>query len=248
MKPSLIIFLPGLFLLSSCAVNKNMQPRTVENYYTPTGVTKYFLTDIPSWANFDQNAGCFRQPGIRYFNIDALMKSYALTYNQAIQVQASFNEEFLKFKKANKLQAPMLKEEELLFYKVSEKVSSKIIFFDPPTFKRVNLVWLDEILGDEKKEKKLKSFLNSAVMEEGVPVLVSFCMTRDEVENKFPDLNTKMITAELFSIYDSRGTASPGFKFDLSQFFKSDQRLFFYSQKNLVPNDEFKGTFKILNY
>lgn len=236
------------FLLSSCASDKNLKPRTVEDYYAPTGVEKYFLTDVPNWANFDQKAGCFRQPGIRYFNINALMKSYALTYNQALQVQASFNEEFLKFKKANKFQAPMLKEEELLFYKVSEKVSSKIVFFDPPTYNRVNLIWLDEILGDEQKEKKLKNLLNSPVMEAGVPVLVSFCLTRDEVENKFPDLNTKMITAELFSIYDSQGNATPGFKFELGQFFKPEQKLYFYSQKKLVPDDELKGTLKILNY
>lgn len=248
MKLNIIIILISSFFIISCAGNKNMQPRTVENYYTPTGVEKYFLTDIPNWANFDQLARCFRKTGIRYFNIDALMKSYALTYNQAIQVQASFNEEFSQFKRSDKSMISTLKEEELLFYKVSEKISSKIVFFDPPTFKRVNLIWLDEILGDAKKEKRLKKFLNSSVMEAGVPVLVSFCMTRDEVEKKFPDLNTKMITAELFSIYDGLGKMNPGFKFALDQFFKPEQKLYFYSQKKLETIDELIGTLEILNY
>lgn len=233
-------------LTVSCAVNK-MQPRTVEDYYAQTGTEKYFLPDVPAWASFDQNAGCFRKSGIKYFNIEALMKSYALTYDQAIQIQASFNEEYLRFKKPEAVKAPTMREEELLFYKVSEKISSKILFFDPPTFKRINLIWLDEVAGDEKKIKKLKLFLNSATMDTGLPILVSFCMTRDEVEKQFPEINTKMITAELFSAYDSNGNAHPGLILDLGLIFKPEQAMYFYSQKKFVP-EEFKGTIKILNY
>jgi hypothetical protein len=246
----LLLSMSLAILISSCASisNSPMQARTVEDYYVTTGVEKYFLTDIPSWANFDQKASCYRTTTIRYFDINALMKSYGLTYNQALQVQASFNEEFTQFRKSDKNHRTTLKEEELLFYKVSEKVSSKIIFFDPPTFKRVNLIWLDEVLGDPKKMKKLKSFLSSGAMETGVAVLVSFCLTREEIETQFPDLTPKIITAELFSVYDSLGARTPGFKIDLDQFFKPDQKLYFYSQKNLVPTDEVKGTYKLLNY
>lgn len=246
----ILLSLSLISLVSSCAnLNKStMQSRTVEDYYVTTGVEKYFLTDIPSWANFDQKASCYRTTTIRYFDIDALMKSYGFTYDKALQVQSTFNEEFSQFRNSNKNHPTTLKEEELLFYKVSEKVSSKIVFFDPPTYKRVNLLWLDEVLGDPKKLKKLKNFINSSTMETGVPVLVSFCLTRDEVERQFPDLAPKMITAELFSVYDSKGVRTPGFKIDLDQFFKPDQKLYFYSQKNLVPTDEVKGTYKLLNY
>ncbi|MBC7537766.1 MAG: hypothetical protein H7281_03035 [Bacteriovorax sp.] len=245
-----LLLVTSVSLISSCANlnNSNMQSRTVEDYYVTTGVEKYFLTDIPSWANFDQKASCYRTTTIRYFDIEALMKSYGLSYNQSLQVQSTFNEEFTQFKKSDKKHLTTLKEEELLFYKVSEKVSSKIIFFDPPTYKRVNLIWLDEVLGDPKKENKLKNFLNSSSMDLGVPVLVSFCLTRDEVETQFPDFSPKMITAELFSVYDSKGIRTPGFKIDLGQFFKPDQKLYFYSQKDVVPTDEVKGTYKLLNY
>lgn len=236
--------------LTSCSSGQ-LKPRTVEDFYASTGVEKYFLTEIPAWSNFDLKGACFRSSGIRYFNIDALMKSYALSYAQALQLQASFNEEYATYKKSSQSPVPTLKEEELLFYKVSEKISSKIPFFDPPAFKRIHLVWLDEVLADPKKEKKLRAFLNSSTMDSGVPVLVSFCLTRQDIETKFTDLNLKMITAELFSIYEASGKSTPGFKVDLSQFFKPDQQLYFYSQKNLVPvsvNDELKGTFKYLNY
>lgn len=236
--------------LVGCSVmsEQGMKSRTVEDYYETTGVEKYFLTDIPSWANFDQAAGCYRPTGIRYFNIDALMKSYGLTYAKALQVQASYNEELSQFKNVGGKLVVNLKEEELLFYKVSEKVSSKIIFFDAPTFKRINIVWLDEIIGDTKKEKKLKSFLHSSVMDEGVPVIISFCLTREEVEKRFPDINTKMITAEMLSVFGSDGVKAPRFQIDLTQFFTSTQKLYFYSQKSVLGYDQMKGLFKILNY
>lgn len=238
------------FILTGCSVltGQGMKPRAVEDYYTTTGVEKYFLADIPGWANFDQAAGCYRPSNIRYFDIDALMKSYGLTYPVALQIQASYNEELVLFKGADKARLPNLKEEELLFYKVSEKVSSKIIFFDPPTFSRVNLVLLDEALTDQAREKKLKNFLKSAVMDEGPPVVVSFCLTRAEVEKRFPDINTKMITAEMFSVFGPKGDKSPRFQIDLTQFFKPTQKLYFYSQKSSVTNDQLKGLFKILNY
>lgn len=239
-----------IILLTGCAniTNTGLQRRTVEDYYISTGVEKYFLSDIPSWANFDQKSGCFKKTNIRYFDINALMKSYNLTYNKALQLQASYNDELAQFKNLDKKHSPDLKEEELLFYKVSEKVSSKIIFFDPPSFKRVNLIWLDEALGDPKKEKKLQKFIDSNVMENGVPVLVSFCLTKDEVELQFPSLHTKLITAELFSIFDSKGIKTPGFKIDLDQFFSANQEIYFYSQKKIVPNEEILGTYKLLNY
>lgn len=236
-----------MLIASSCS-NENLKSRTVEEYYIPTGVDKYFLSDIPNWANFDQAAGCFRKTNIRYFNIEALMKSFTLSYSQSLQLQALFNEDYLSLKKINKLQTPTTKEEELIFYKSNEKVSNQIFFFVPPTFERVNLVWLDEALGNESKEKKLNAFLNSTVMESGVPVLLSLCLTKEEVEKKFPNLNFKMITSELFSVYNMAGEVTPGFKFDLSPFFTTKQKLYFYTQRKMIPEDAIKGTFKIINY
>jgi hypothetical protein len=237
-------------LLAGCTnmSDQGLKSRTVEDYYVTTGVEKYFLTDIPLWANFDQAAACYRPTSIRYFNIEALMKSYGLDYAKAIQVQASYNEELNAFKGNLQNHIPTLKEEELLFYKVSDKVGSKIIFFDPPTFKRINIVWLDEVLDDAKKEMKLKKFLHSAVMDEGVPVIMSYCLTRDEVEKRFPDINTKMITAEMLSVYSSTGERSPGFQIELNKFFGPSQKLYFYSQQLLQKNDQLKGLFKISNY
>ena len=239
-----------LLFSASCSFfgNSNLKSRDLDEYYVATGVSKYFLTDVPEWANFDSNAKCFKQTRLRYFDIEALMKSFGLNYNQALQLQSTFNEEFINFKIKNEKHLVTTKEEEQLFYKVSEKVNSKIYFFESPTYKKINLIMLDEILNDKKAEMKLKQFLNSKMMDTAAPVLVSFCMTRNEVEMHFPDLNAKMITSELMSVYDKNGIKTPGFTIDLDQFFSSEQKLYLYSQKKIFSSDEIKGTFKLLNY
>jgi hypothetical protein len=237
-----------VFFITGCSSNQSLQSRRLEEYYTSTGVEKYFLSDIPAWANFDQQAGCFKKTNIRYFDIGALMKSYAMPYTDALQLQGAFNEELARLTKVAKLQFSTIKEEESLFYKVQEKIKSNILFFDPPSFKRINLIWLDDIYENEQKKLKLKTLLASPDMDIGVPVAVSLCQTREEIEKNFPEFNGKMITTELLSIFDSKGDKTPGFRIELEAFFKPDQKLYFYSQKKLVPNDEFKGTFKIINY
>lgn len=208
---------------------------------------KYFLSDIPDWANFSQSAGCFRTKGIRYFDIDAMMKSFSLKYTDALQIQGTFNEEFLALKKESNVSLK-LKDEEVLFYKASDKVNSKIIYFDPPTFKEVHLIWLDEALLGAKQESKLKTFLQSSVHDTGVPVLVSACLTKDEIEAKFPNMAYKMISAELFSIYDESGARQPSMHVNINGFFKPEQKIIFYKQDPKKSADEIRGNFKTTNY
>lgn len=233
------------FILSACTTG--LKPRTVEQYYTSTGVEKYFLSDIPEWANFSQSAGCFRTKGIRYFDIDALMKSYSLSYASATQLQATFNEEYLVVKKQPNVTLT-LKDEEVLFFKASDKVNSKITFFEAPAFKQIHLIWLDEALKGKKQEDKLKNFLQSSVQDNGVPVLVSACLTKQEIEAKFPDVAIKMISAEMFSIYDEKGEKKPNLHINLGAFFKPEQRLVFYTQEAKKNVEDIRGNYKVANY
>lgn len=235
----------NLFILSACSTG--LKPRSVEDFYVSTGVAKYFLSDIPDWANFSQSAGCFRTKGIRYFDIDALMKSYSLKYVEALQVQATFNEEYLEIKKDPKAMLT-LKDEEVLFFKASDRVNSKINFFDAPTFKQIHLIWLDEALKGKKEEDRLKKFLESSAQDTGFPVLVSACLTKSEIEARFPDLSIKIISAELFSIFDENGTKKPSLHLNLDPFFKADQKIIFYMQETKKTVEDIRGKYKIVNY
>ena len=238
------------FILISLLVigcSTKLKSRNIEEYYTSTGVSKYFLPDVPDWANFTQSAGCFRSKGIRYFDVDAMMKSYSLSYANAIQVQASYNEEYLAVKKQPNVTVT-LKDEEVLFFKASEKINSKIPFFDPPTFKQIHLIWLDEILKGKKQEDKFRAFLQSSTQDTGFPVLISACLTKAEIEEKFPGLSMKVISAEMFSVYDDKGVRSPNMHINLDAFFKPDQRLIFYTQEVKKNVEDIRGNYKAANY
>lgn len=239
MRP--FIFILSLFMLASCA-NENIKPHSVENYFQSSGVEKYFLSEIPVWANFSENGACFRKEQIRFFNIEALMKSYAINYSAAIQIQATFNDEYLRLAKAKDTVVPF-SEEQLLFFKASDQVNSKIVFFEAPSFKKIHLIWVD---GAE--DTVIKKFLKSSVHDNGVPVLFSLCLTKRELETKFSEQNFKMISTEMLSIYNEEGKKDPSFKIYLGQFFKADQEINFYTPKKINEMNELKGKFKIINY
>lgn len=231
-------------LLSSCS--SGLKSRSVDQYYTTMGVEKYFLSDIPEWANFSQSAECFRAKGIRYFDLSALMKSFSLNYAEAIQVQATFNEEYLNIKSRPNVTLT-LKDEEILFFKSNESVKSKITFFEAPTFKQIHLIWLDEALKGPKEDGRLRDFLQSSVHNNGFPVLVSACLTKAEIEAKFPDVAVKAISAEMFSIYDKEGVRKPILHINLNSFFKDEQKIIFYTQEKKAAED-IKGSYKSINY
>lgn len=231
-----------VLMLVGCA-NETLKPRTIENYYQSSGVEKYFLSELPPWANFSVSAACYKKDQIRYFDINALMKSYSINYATAIQIQASYNDEYVRLAKKKETVIPF-SEEQLLFFRASDKVNSKIVFFDPPNYKRVHLVWVD--LTDDAKVKK---FLKSNVHDKGIPILVSFCMTKQELEKRFSETNFKIISAEMFSVFAVTGTKIPSFSLFIDQFFNETQELILYSpQKNVQEIKELKGKYQIINY
>lgn len=241
-----IVFLIFIsILLGSCS--SSLKSRTIEQYYTSTGVEKYFLSDLPEWANYSVSGKCYRKSEIRYFNIESLMKSYSLSYADAIQIQATFNDEYLNLKKREGVTLT-LQNEEQIFFKASDRVNSQIKFFDAPLFKQIHLILLDEALKSKKQEEKMKLFLQSSIQDNGFPVLISACLTKREIEERFPDIAVKFISAEMFSVYDINGVMLPSIHTQVDAFFKPEQKIIFYSQEVKKSLDNIKGNYKLSNY
>jgi hypothetical protein len=231
-----------IFLLSACA-NQSIKQRTIEEYYQSSGVEKYFLSSLPIWANFSTIAGCFRNEQIQYLDLNALMKSYSVSYATALQIQGSYNEEYLKLTKLRDNIVPF-SEMQLLFFRASDRVNSKIVFFEPPSFNRIHLVWVDNV-----DTQKVKKFLKSSVHDKGIPILLSFCLTKNELEAKFSESNYKIISAEMFSIFDITGAKTPAFGLSLDQLFKANQEVILYSpQAKQQEINEIKGKYQVINY
>lgn len=227
---------------------KGMEPRSVESYYQSAGTEKYFLSDIPDWINISETANCKRNKPIRFFNLKQLMNSFDIDFKKALQIQATYNLDYLIL--SNKLNgAPIpLADEQNLFYKASDKVNSNIMFFEAPKFKRINLVWVDSIINNPEEEIRLKKFLISNVFDQAVPVLISMCMTRSELEEKFNEIHYNTIPAELLTLYGPEGSVNNQFKFYFDHLFSSDHILNLYTKDKTTAEKIFNGKLKLFNY
>jgi hypothetical protein len=100
----------------------------------------------------------------------------------------------------------------------------------------------------KKEEEKLLSFLQSSIHDNGFPVLISMCLTRNEVSARFPTITAKVMSAELFSIFASEGQKLPNLHIDLDQFFSATQKIIFYTQNSNKTLNELQGKYKPSNY
>ncbi len=236
-----------LFLISSCS--SQLKTRDASQFYSGMGLEKYFLSEIPAWANFSSQGSCFRTKNLQYLDIGALMKSFNLSFADALQIQGTFNEEYLVLKKDPNARITF-KDLEIIYFKASQKVSGKIKFFEAPDFKTIHLISVDEILSDKSQTKlnKLKKFLQSDIHNDGYPILVSACLTKSEIEEKFPGQSLKILSAELYSNFNERGETVPGLNLNLPALFKSQQKIIFYSQQETLPSNEILGNYKSAIY
>jgi len=242
MKKIILIF-SMLVFNSACSVS-NLKKRDMENYYQASGIEKYFLNEIPEWLNFHETLQCQRNRNFQFFNIPLMQRSYQMSFLDAIQFQASYNFEYLEGKGAEY----SLQEKQFLFYKSLDRINNKINFFDRPKFKSVFLVLIDSEFNDEKRVKDLKSFLNSSTFDQGVPVLVSFCYSKKEIESKFFEKNYGILSGEMTTTYLENGDSAKKFYFPFEHIFPDDYKLRVYKSKNFKTVNLFSEKIKEYQY
>lgn len=200
-----LISLLIIALFTSCQ-SSSIQNRELEEIYISGGTEKFYLADIPVWANFSSIGQCHRVESTRYLNFDNLSKNYALSYEQLLQFQYMLNRKFKAFKKTSGKKQLFLKDESYLFYNTYEQIIGGARDFFVPNYSKINLVWIDNVINDQEMLKKFKRLMNSAKMQEGHPVLVSTCLSSEELEkfileHNLDRLGVKGISYEFFSPY-----------------------------------------------
>lgn len=252
MRPFVLSILISFFLLS-CATEKNLKRRNSDEYFIGSGVVSYFLPDIPEWANFNSSSLCKRNFSIRYLNLQKLRNSFSFSYEQAIQFQYLFNMENEKLKRVSGVHFLPFKDEESLFYTVLDQVQAGLVAFRRPKFKSINLIWIDGFLKRKAGIKSLKRLMKSHHMDKGHPVLVSLCMTHEEIrdfqtKNNIVDYNARVIPYEMFSPYGIINKFQYKFSLSFEEMFKKNQKLNLYLPKNEQLPQEFEGKFIVHKY
>lgn len=247
-------FLLFASLLLSCTskpVNEtDLQRRNVETFFDNSGFVRYFLPELPDWANYSTSGQCFRQKRVRYYDISALRVSFFIDYEQAVQQQLTFNQLISRNLESEYKKYVSLEDEERYFFEASEKVQSGIKTFRKPVFKTVHVVWIDRVMNDPKKLKKL---MNSSRMEKGHPVFLSMCLSRSEVsdylrKHKLDNRNIRIISQEMFTPFDQQNNRLPMVALDLGALFDQKQKILFFNPvDNKLPLD-ILGKYKVYKF
>lgn len=229
----------------------NFSRRNLGEYFISSGVVKHLLPELPSWANYSHSGQCRRNSSTRFLDYSTLRNSFSLSYSQASHFQHMFNIQNVKtlstFKKADYIP---FKEEETIFYSISDKVEAGVRSLILPKFNRVHLIWIDRALNDKNELSRLKKLLKKKVMQKGHPVFVSLCLAQHELEefvkeNGMQDLNARLIPFELFSPYDAENNElGINLQLNFDRIFRTDQSLHLFIPKVQIP-PEFIGNFKI---
>lgn len=235
-----------LNILLSCSFG-SVTPRNVGEYSTSPKIVKYYLPELPSWANISSSGNCKRSIPNKYLNFSSLRDDFSFNYNDLVQFQYLFNIEYQKLiKQADRGIIPFA-EEEQLFYDVFDKIKTRLFAFRRPTYKRVNLVWIDNI-----RKKNLLELMSSNSMNNGHPVFVSLCLNQNELvefieKSGYSGKDIRALSFEIFSPFNKRLESSGKISLDFSGLFTRKQKLYFYTPKGILP-PEFIGKFRVRRF
>lgn len=233
-----------LILIAACANSpKSMENRDLEQLYQGAGVERYFLADLPGWANFSSSSHCRRDGLVRYLNFETIKSSYAMGYEESVHMQHMINRRFVTTKSNSERQL-YLKDEAFIFYNVFEQVAGGGRDFLLPRFDRVSLIFLDPYLNDLSR---VKTVLNRRDVGQGHPILVSACLNSYSMEKLsekegWDSFGVKLIGQEMFTPYDSNGNLGHEFGLDFSKFMPGKKIILF----SPVEAPHLKGSNKII--
>ncbi|MCK5882716.1 MAG: hypothetical protein KAG61_03430 [Bacteriovoracaceae bacterium] len=249
-----LLIISILLLAFGCQTTRDngMKRRNLGRYYVSSGIERFFMGDIPQWVNVSRSGSCKRQSEIKFINLPKLQNNFQLNYRDAIQFQYYLNLERHSKMEFYNSEFLMLKDEEIIFYDVSDRIQSGIFAFKSPKFKRVNLVWIDPVLDSKEKMNDLVRLMRSKSMDLGHPVFISLCMDHRALKRfinskkVFGD-NILMIPFDMFSVFDSEKKQQLGFQLEVERLLRKDQDIHLYIPAKEAPS-EFIGKFKIHNY
>lgn len=225
-------------LLASCTSNPSKTfvgyPKSMDDFYQGAGVEKFFLADLPTWANFSDIGKCRRKTSIRYINYKQLSESYGMSYEALSQMQLMLNRRYQSYIENAKTAGLRPRDEAYLFHNVFDQIEGGARELSAPNFAKVHLFWIDPIINNSKFRSKWKKFYATDRAHAGVPYWVSLCMTEKEMIELANELGVevpvgRMISAAGFSPFSSQMVLSWGYNLDVKQLFTKPAEFVLYT-------------------
>lgn len=230
--------------ISACSTNdpfvKSLDPK---NIYNNSSLERYYLSDLPKWANFSSSSDCLRESPIRFMNFQELKGNYSLDYQQFVHFQHMLNRRFTQFR--SKAKSPLnLKDETYIFYDVLELLLGASYDFTAPNFAKVSLLWIDPHL---EELEVTRQYLKRDDLLEGHPIIVSACLSSLEMEGLaqrygWNALGAKVIGSEMFAPYAPSASRLNDFVLDVEKFFQ-DKRISLFGIRRPV---HIRGSYRFI--
>lgn len=250
-----------LLLLTSCSTlnspfnnekkKANYSKRIIGEQYRSMALSKFFLQEVPGWLNFSESGQCKREHKLKFINYKKIRQNFGLDYPKTVHFQNIYNIAYRTSLKKTKNAFLPQKEEEKIFFETLAKVKSNQSIFQSPTYPIVNIFWVDHLVnkGSKKDIFKLKRFLSSRKGGKGYPIFISLCYTKASIErflkkNQFENGSIKIMSLEMFSVYNQQNQKVPYFSIHLDSFFSEKQKLNLFIPRGRIPR-EFNGRAKI---
>lgn len=189
-----------LLLLMSCSSDKELKITELNDYYQSAGVEQYLLSEIPDWVNFFESGYCKRSRSIKFFDIQKVIQSLDVTYEQAVQLQYAFNERLRELTQGQDLIKQGFKDYQFLFYDVHKQVIGGKQEYRIPEYDTIIVFW-----GDSNwSNPNFIRLIESRSQENILPVFVSGCLSANEVraeldKNRLAPAAEYIIPQELFA-------------------------------------------------
>ena len=197
-----------LLLLTAACGSTSESRKNLNEVYQGAGVEQYFLSELPDWANFTTLASCHRDRNIRFLNFQNLHASYALDYEQSVQLQYMVNRGLQRTSFESGKKVFNNEDESFIFYKSYEQIIGGSREFIQPQYERVHVIWVDDAIKNSEGLNRVKQLMESSQMEKGHPVFFSMCLSYNKlesfiIENGFQSYGVKFISMEMLSPYAS---------------------------------------------
>jgi hypothetical protein len=221
-----------LFILVSCTSNQSIKRRDLDHLYIGGAQEQYFLADLPTWSNFSTISKCRISTPVKYLNFKNLYRSYGLSYEKLVQFQYMFNKRIQSYKKESGRSDIILQDEAYIFFNVQEQILGGAKEFLKPTFKKINVFWIDPALNNSKLKASLIKNLKSKEGLSGHPVFLSRCLDGVAIEkfikkNKLDTLGIKYLPTSMFTPYNAFMRLGFKYELDIGQVLK-DKDITFY--------------------
>ena len=232
-------------LLSSCSSKNHFNRNAdINTFHIASSSNRYFLPNIPNWANFTGQGQCRRKDNIHFLHYGHLNKSYSLDLQSLTKFQVLFNQKYRE--KREKIRDKPLSPqwEEKIFFQSKDEISLGIRpFFIPPTENTIplHLLWIDPAFHDPLYKKFLKKTINSLEFFKGYPTLLSECLNQKDMEEFIQTITEKnarffFISAGMFSPFNRNFQWGKEFQLFLEPFIEDKKIILYTTDKNLKPH------------